>query len=198
MDEGNATGRVGYSDKIQDAAYQVAAPAKQAGVSMKYMIFLVALLVLVVLWRTGMLPVWLFAVLAVVVAALMLAPILRERRVAEDRTYDGTIVSVQRMEPVANVDIRKLDPGMKNKMIFHTIRIEDETGKTHTYERTGALEEDYRAYYQTGDRVRHHRGFDLPEKYDKSGDESIVCIACGRVNSMDSRKCGQCGAPLLK
>ena len=198
MEDAKARGGVGYSDKINESIYQTQAPAKPSGSSLKYMLFLIPLLVFLVLWRTGLIQTWLFAVLAVLGAIITLPPILKERRVAEDKTYDGTIASVQRLEPVANVDIRKIDPGMKNKMIFHTIRIQDEAGKTHTYERTGALEEDYRTYYQAGDRVRHHKGFALPEKYDKSADEDIVCIVCGRMNAMDSRRCGECGATLLK
>lgn len=192
------SGPVGYSDKINDAAYQVP-ERKQGGMqSMKYLLFLIPLAVLVLLWRSGVLHTGIFALLLAITVIVGLPPILRERRLAEDKTYDGVIDSVGRHEPVSNADIRRVDTKTRKSLAFHTIRIIDENGKVRTYERPTPVGEDYREYYTTGDRVRHHRGFDLPEKYDKSGDDTILCIVCGRLQPMDSRRCGECGAPLLK
>lgn len=199
MDQQQGSRRVGYSDNITDAAFHRAEAGKGRDVStLRVMLFVVPLVVVVLLWRAGTLPLMIALLLAALAVVLMLPPILKERRRLEDRTYDGTIAQVERREPVSSADISRIDPKARAKLVLHTIRIEDEDGKLHTYERTGDLLEDYREYYHVGDRVRHHRGFDLPEKYDKSGDERVICIACGRTGSMDSRRCGECGTVLLR
>lgn len=198
MTEQTPGSRVGYSDKISDPAFHPATPKESSKQTLKYLLFAVPLLVLVVLWRTDVLATWLFALLVALCVVTALPPILKERRQAEDTTYDGNIVSVERREPVSEADIRRLDAATRNKMILHTLRIRDDAGKVHTYERTGGLGEDLRTYYHPEDRVRHHKGFDLPEKYDKSGDDTVICIVCGRLNSMDSRRCTECGTVLLK
>jgi hypothetical protein len=53
-------------------------------------------------------------------------------------------------------------------------------------------------YYGTGDRVRHHKGFLLYEKYDKSRDTEIVCVACLTINRIELDVCARCKCPLLK
>lgn len=188
---------IGYSARISDPAYARKAPQKEKG-SLKYLLFVVPLLVFVALWQGQVIGTWLFAALVALSVVFMLPPILKERREAEDRTFDGTITSVERREPVSSADIRKINQETRDRMIFHTIRIKDEQDKQHTFEQMGGLATDLRTYYQPGGRVRHHKGFMLPEKYDKSQDEEIICIICGRMNAMDSRKCSECGAPLLK
>lgn len=53
-------------------------------------------------------------------------------------------------------------------------------------------------YYQVGDRVRHHKGFEYYEKYDKSGDATIMCIACLSFHDINEEICPRCRCPLLK
>ena len=194
----NQVQRMGYSDKITDPAYQVQDTPKDSKQTLKYLLFVVPLLVFVILWYAKIITTWVFVLLFAVAAIAALPPILKERREAEDKTYDGELASIVRREPVAAADLRKVDPKVQKKMVFYTIRIKDEGGKVHTYECTGNIFEDYSDYYTDGERVRHHRGFSLPEKYDKTGNETIACIACGRMNSMDSRRCADCGVVLLK
>lgn len=198
MDGERAKGSIGYSDRISDPVFTPPEAPAAGQQGLKYMLFVVPLVVLVLLWRSAVLATWLFIVLLAAVIVLALFPILKGRRAAEDKTWDGTIVSVERREPVMGADVRKVDPATRDKMILTTIKIQDEEGTVHTYERMGGLPEDYREYYHEGDRVRHHKGFVLPEKYDKSADDTVVCIVCGRINSMDSRRCTECGAVLLK
>lgn len=198
MQDNNGHGPVGYSDRISDPAYQVPEVKSDGRQSLRYLLFIVPVAVIVLLWRSGVYGTGIFALLMVITVIAALPPILRERRQLEDHTYDGTVESVARREPVSSADARRIDPKTRQKLAFHTIRIVGEDGKLRTYERTAHMEEDYRTYYRTGDRVRHHRGFELPEKYDKSADDVIVCIVCGQVCPMDARKCGECGAPLLK
>lgn len=53
-------------------------------------------------------------------------------------------------------------------------------------------------YFKIGDRVRHHKGLNTLEKYDKTGDEIIFCNACSTMNDIDDDKCCRCSCPLLK
>ncbi len=49
-----------------------------------------------------------------------------------------------------------------------------------------------------GDRVRYIPALNVYEKYDKSVDESIPCLLCGKMNSMSDDRCSECGKPLFK
>lgn len=53
-------------------------------------------------------------------------------------------------------------------------------------------------YYQIGDRVRHHKGLNSYEKYDKSKDSIIFCNACASLNDINDDYCFRCKCPLLK
>lgn len=53
-------------------------------------------------------------------------------------------------------------------------------------------------YYQVGDRVRHHKGLNSYEKYDKSKDSIIFCNACASLNDINDDYCFRCKCPLLK
>lgn len=53
-------------------------------------------------------------------------------------------------------------------------------------------------YFQIGDRVRHHKGLNTLEKYDKTGDKIIFCNACSTLNDINDDKCCRCSCPLLK
>ena len=54
------------------------------------------------------------------------------------------------------------------------------------------------SYYNVGDQVRHHRGFEYYEKYDKSQDSQILCAACLSMNDIHLQQCKRCKCPLLK
>lgn len=53
-------------------------------------------------------------------------------------------------------------------------------------------------YYQVGNRVRHHKGLNSYEKYDKTGDTIIFCNACASLNDINNDYCFRCKCPLLK
>lgn len=52
-------------------------------------------------------------------------------------------------------------------------------------------------YYNIGDKVRHHKGMDYYEKFDKSKDDKILCVACITMNNIDDDVCFRCKCPLL-
>jgi hypothetical protein len=53
-------------------------------------------------------------------------------------------------------------------------------------------------YYDIGDRVRHHKGLNTFEKYDKTADTIIFCNACASLNDINNDLCFRCKCPLLK
>lgn len=53
-------------------------------------------------------------------------------------------------------------------------------------------------YYKIGDKVRHHKGLNSFEKYDKSQDTIIFCNACASLNDINDERCFRCKCPLLK
>jgi len=79
---------------------------------------------------------------------------------------------------------------------LYTVYIKGKEG----YEQTLCSEDDRTVYdyYKIGDKVRHHKGLNTFEKYDKTGDEIIFCNACASLNAINDEVCHRCGAPLLK
>jgi len=78
----------------------------------------------------------------------------------------------------------------------YTVVIKTEAGKI--YEITADDDDTRYNYYRIGDRVRHHKGLNSLEKYDKSGDSIIFCNACASLNDIDDDLCHRCSCPLLK
>jgi len=94
----------------------------------------------------------------------------------KQRTGDDDFYWVDYMEYVVFI---KSDNGKK-----HQIRVEDDDTVYN--------------YYQVGDKVRHHKGLNTYEKYDKSRDKFIICNACASINDIQHDVCSRCKCPLLK
>lgn len=110
----------------------------------------------------------------------------------EDKTFDGQLASIERL-----VARDPDEPNSKRCFSFHTFVIRKGT-KTRSYVFKGQKDMDLTAYYKEGERVRHHYGHEIPEKYDKSGDSEVVCIVCGEMVSRRHSICPYCGSVLLK
>ena len=78
----------------------------------------------------------------------------------------------------------------------YSVIVRSDEGKTKTT--TARNSSDVFNYYNIGDRVRHHKGLALFEKYDKSRDAQVMCVACGNFVSFAEDKCPRCRVPLLK
>jgi RNA polymerase subunit RPABC4/transcription elongation factor Spt4 len=93
-----------------------------------------------------------------------------------DKTYDGV------------VEYKDGDTG--------ELYVRKTTGKLkkHRHKDIGGLYD----YYAIGDRVRHHKGLCYYEKYDKSRDTRVLCVACASLQDMDRDNCARCSRPLLK
>jgi len=78
----------------------------------------------------------------------------------------------------------------------YTVIIQSTTGKRH---KIVTEDNDFLYnYYQIGDYVRHHKGLNTYEKYDKSNDTIIFCNACSTLNNIQDDYCYRCKCPLLK
>jgi len=112
-----------------------------------------------------------------------------------DTTWDGTVADkkIERKE-------RKRHTGNDDyyweTYTEYTVFFRSVNGKTHTI---SAEDDDTEYnYYQIGDRVRHHKGLNSYEKYDKSGDTIIFCNACATLHAIHEDHCFRCKCPLLK
>ena len=105
------------------------------------------------------------------------------------QTWDG-VVSEKYVTPKK----RKRD-GYREHLEY-TVAIKSQTGETVTL--TAEDDDTCFHYYQIGDRVRHHKGLNSFEKYDKSQDTIVFCSACASLNEIQAERCFRCGCPLLK
>jgi len=107
-------------------------------------------------------------------------------------TWDGTVVE---KKVVIKSRRSKDDDFLKDYTVF-TIYIRNEAGKNYSI---SAEDDDTQYnYYQIGDKVRHHKGLNSYEKYDKSKDSIIFCNACASLNDIKDDFCFRCKCPLLK
>jgi len=108
-----------------------------------------------------------------------------------DKTWDGTIVDKTIKQP----SYTERREGSRQPQYLLHVRLDD--GKIKKMGTT----EDYFHYHDIGDQVRHHAGLSggyILEKYDKSRDSVIYCIACTSKNDISNELCYRCKCPLLK
>jgi len=117
----------------------------------------------------------------------------------KDKTWDGVVIDKK-------VEDKQRKKYMKGTRLFkrkyweeftlYTVHIKGEDGHEHNI----FVEDDNTLYdyYKIGDKVRHHKGLNTFEKYDKTGDKIIFCNACASMNDIKDDTCHRCGAPLLK
>lgn len=107
-------------------------------------------------------------------------------------TWDGTVIDKK---------IKKQRKQVKGQDYYtdyleYRITIQADNGKNHPI--TAEDDDTLYNYYQVGNRVRHHKGLNTYEKYDKSGDTFIFCNACASLNDINDDDCFRCKCPLLK
>lgn len=113
------------------------------------------------------------------------------------KTWDGvvvykTIVEKNRRQSTGSGDN---DYYIKYYAEYKVI-IRDERGKNHDI--TAEDDDTLYNYYQIGDKVRHHKGLNSYEKYDKTKDSIIFCNACATLCDIEEDVCPRCKCPLLK
>ena len=113
---------------------------------------------------------------------------------ARTKTWDGKVVD-KKIEKKRRKSYSGEDYTWIDYMLF-TVFIRSYDGKMHTI--SAEDEDTVYNYYQIGDFVRHHKGLNSYEKYDKSRDTIIFCNACATLNDINDDFCIRCNCPLLK
>lgn len=111
-----------------------------------------------------------------------------------DKTWDGVVTEKKSYK-------RRVNDSNDNSSIVryenvYVVKVKKNNGgsKKHKFVNlTGVYD-----YYNEGDHVRHHKGFQYYEKYDKSHDSVIMCAACLTMNDINNKICSRCKCPLLK
>jgi hypothetical protein len=123
--------------------------------------------------------------------AIALFQVLGRKR---STTWDGTVEDKK-----VEKKTRQRDDGSgyvsSEDYLKYTVIVRADSGKLH--EITAGNDDTMYNYYRVGDRVRHHAGLSY-EKYDKTGDEFVPCVACASLNDIDDDVCFRCKCPLLK
>ncbi len=97
--------------------------------------------------------------------------LMQTARRGRDSTWDGTVVDKKAVKKQRN---DSADHGISYySQYIVTIRKDNgQTRKHRINDQPGLFN-----YLRIGERVRHHKGFQVYEKYDKSHDAEIMCIA---------------------
>jgi len=111
------------------------------------------------------------------------------RKTSKD--WDGSVID-KKIEKKT----RKNKLGEIEDFVLFTIIIRSYNGKIH--EICDENDDTVYNYYKIGDKVRHHRGLNTLEKFDKSKDTIIFCNACASLNDIEDDYCHRCKCPLLK
>ncbi|MDD3867125.1 MAG: zinc ribbon domain-containing protein [Eubacteriales bacterium] len=187
-------GRVGFSPRIHDPAFALIMKKINRGSLIFTLVLsltaLIGFTVAGVMEAGGFeLPssLWIGLGLAGLLWLIYLIQGWRRRR---DTSWEGTIVE----KKVDRTTRTREDP--YNHSLKYTVVVRKDD---HSLIKLNYTQELY-DYYQEGDRVRHHAGLaasHLLEKYDKSADEHLYCLACSTKNPIDQDRCRRCKAPLL-
>jgi len=113
---------------------------------------------------------------------------------SRSRTWDGVVVD-KKIEKKQHRQGSGQDQHWVSYKLY-TVVFQSDDGKRH--EQSAEDDTTVYDYYQIGDRVRHHRGLNSMEKYDKSRDQIIFCSACASLNDIEADTCFRCSCPLLK
>lgn len=113
---------------------------------------------------------------------------------ATSKNWDGIVVD-KKSEKKRKKKKSGSESYWKNYQLY-TISIKMDSGKL--YELSYEDDDTVYNYYQISDKVRHHKGLNSLEKYDKSKDTIIFCNACASLNDIRDDQCFRCSCPLLK
>jgi len=111
-----------------------------------------------------------------------------------DKTWDGVVTEKKAYK--RRVNDSNDDSSMVRHENVYVIKIKKSNGgsKKHKFVNLSGVYD----YYNEGDHLRHHKGFQYYEKYDKSHDSVIMCAACLTMNDINTDHCSRCKCPLLK
>lgn len=188
---------VGFSDKINDPAFAkyVANSNKYAGI-FAGILAIVAIVGFYIAGETSSEmdnPESLYIGFGIAAMFLLIA-LFQIRGKKRGRTWDGVVVDKKVKEKT-----RRRSSGDEDywqKYLEYKVFICAENGKMH--EIRVENDDTLYHYFSVGDKVRHHKGINSYEKFDKSNDTIIFCSACATLCDIADDFCFRCKCPLLK
>ncbi len=123
-----------------------------------------------------------------------------------DKTWDGLIIDKQKqytnaktIKMVLKHHEHPLDKeGHKIAYIRTILSVQRDDGKIIKYIDVDDDESARLCYFNRGEKVRHHKGFKLLEKEDKSHDRYVICQFCQKLVLKENDNCDKCGMILFK
>jgi len=193
-----AGGRVGYSERIKDPAFDgYLKNTNRWSAAFSVILAVAAVTGFYIYGETGSEmenPQALFIGLGIGGMFLLIALYTVIAR-KTSKTWDGVVVDKTIKEKT-----RRHDTGNNNSTIdYYTeyaVLVQEERGKIHRL--TANDDDTLYNYYRVGDRVRHHAGLNSYEKYDKTQDSIVFCSACSTLCDINDDVCYRCKCPLLK
>jgi len=187
----------GFSEKINDPAYE---KYKKASAKWAYLFASILAVVAVIGFviyaqSSGEMTILQGFLYGLGIGAMfLLIAFAQDLKRKKDTTWDGVVLDKKAEQKVENV--RSGNRIRRRQYMLYTLKVMRDDGKTFTHRmRDNSTIYDY---YQVGERVRHHKGFSYYEKFDKSKDSKILCIACLTFNDIHNDFCKRCKVPLLK
>jgi len=186
--------RIGFSDRISDPrVYQIVKKMKSSGTVFTLILAVIAIIVFTILGLAEVggfeFPSSLYIGLAFAGLLVILA-LFQLRKSKKDITWDGTIIDKRIKKPTY---AERKQGHLQNQ---YYIDIQRDDGKVESMVYTEQLFD----YYKIGERVRHHGKMPashILEKYDKSNETIVYCIACSSKNNMSDDLCYRCKCPLM-
>ncbi len=185
---------VGYSDKINDP--KIAEVLKKINSSGVVFTLIMAVFAVVGFTIAGAMEVGGFELpLAFYMglgfgALLLVIALFQKLKAKKDITWEAVITDKTVKAPTHSEQKRG---NLQSKYFIH---FSLDNGKN---KRVNYTEELFH-YFNVGERVKHHAGTPehILEKFDKSNDTVIYCIACTSKNDIEKDICYRCKCPLLK
>ncbi len=121
---------------------------------------------------------------------LLVIALFQKLKAKKDKTWEAVIFDKTVKEPTYSERQRG------HLQARYTIHFRFDNGKTKSVNYT----EELFNYFRIGERVKHHAGTPehILEKFDKSNDSVIYCVACTSRNDIALDICHRCKCPLLK
>jgi len=195
-------GRIGYSERIQDPAFaRYLKSINRWSIIFSSVLPIAVVVGFYIYGEAGSEienPQSLYIGLGVggMILVIALFTIIARKR---SKTWDGVVID-KTVKQKMDTSYRNTDSGRYgSRPRFYTeysVLIRDEHGKTHRI--TVRNDDTWYNYFEMGDRVRHHAGLNSYEKYDKSRDSVIFCVACQKLCDINGDLCPRCKCPLLK
>ncbi len=190
----NKSNLVGYSDKINDP--KIAEVLKKINSSGAVFTLIMAVLAVIGFTIAGAMEVGGFELpfafyMGLGFGALLLViAFFQKIKAKKDITWEAVITDKTVKEPTYSERQRG---HLQAEYIIH-FSLDNGKNKRANYT------EDLFHYFKVGERVKHHAGTPehILEKFDKSNDSVIYCVACTSKNDIEKDICYRCKCPLLK